>query len=249
MNERKLKEVLSQVKDGGCSVEEALTSLKQLDVDRLGFACLDNHRKLRTGMPEVVYGENKTGEQICKIMAAMLEGDGPVLATRVSDDKATGVLSALPELQYYEQGRMLVGRPQSESDNRRGNIAILAAGTSDIPVAEEVRVTAGSLGNKVRHAYDIGVAGIHRLFGAKEIIYDASVLIVVAGMEGALPSVVSGLVDVPVIAVPTSVGYGTGLGGFAALLGMLNSCAPGMAVVNIDNGFGAACMATTINRL
>lgn len=249
MNERKLKDLLQEVKEGGCSVEDALLSLKRLDVDRLDFACLDNHRKLRTGMPEVVYGENKTAEQIRQIMAAMMAGDGPVMATRVSQEKAIEVQSVLPELQYHEQARMLVGKPRLAAENRRGDIAILAAGTSDVPVAEEVRVTAAGLGNRVQHAYDIGVAGIHRLFGAKEIIYGASVLIVVAGMEGALPSVVSGLVDVPVIAVPTSVGYGTGLGGFAALLGMLNSCAPGMAVVNIDNGFGAACMATTINRL
>jgi NCAIR mutase (PurE)-related protein len=219
-----------------------------MPTENLDFACIDHHRHLRTGFPEVVFGENKNVEQIAAIMTRMMAGTSVALATRVDPEKAAAVNIMLPELTYYKEARMLVGNFNGENCCGRGTITVVAAGTSDIPVAEEALVTARSLGNKVEKLYDVGVAGIHRLFASREMLERATVLIVVAGMEGALPSVIGGLVDKPVVAVPTSVGYGTGFGGIAALLGMLNSCAPGMAVVNIDNGFGAACMAAAINR-
>jgi hypothetical protein len=248
MDNQKLKEMLQMVKDGRCEVDEALRNLKHMPSEALGFACLDHHRHLRTGFPEVVFGENKSAAQIEAIMERLLAGSGAALATRVSSEKAAAILGRLPGLTYHEEARMLAGNLKEVKDCGRGTIAVVAAGTSDIPVAEEALVTARCLGNRVENLYDVGVAGIHRLFAGREILDRATVLIVVAGMEGALPSVIGGLVDKPVIAVPTSIGYGTGLGGIAALLGMLNSCAPGMAVVNIDNGFGAGCMAAAINR-
>ncbi|MDF1578705.1 MAG: nickel pincer cofactor biosynthesis protein LarB [Desulfurivibrionaceae bacterium] len=249
MDNRKLKELLEKVKSGDCAVDEALNSLKHLPSEALEFACVDHHRHLRTGFPEVVFGENKSAGQIVAIMEKLLAGESAALATRVDPAKAAAVLTRLPELTYHDEARMLVGNLQKVKPVGRGSIAVVAAGTSDIPVAEEALITARSLGNEVEKLYDVGVAGIHRLFAKREILDRATVLIVVAGMEGALPSVIGGLVDKPVIAVPTSIGYGTGLGGIAALLGMLNSCAPGMAVVNIDNGFGAGCMASAINRI
>lgn len=248
MDNQKLKELLQKVRSGDCDVEEALRSLKHMPSESLGFACLDHHRHLRTGFPEVVFGENKSAEQIGTIMARMMAGGGVALATRVDPDKAGSVLSQVPGLTYHDDARILAGNLPADNDCGRGIITVVAAGTSDIPVAEEALVTARCLGNRVDKLYDVGVAGIHRLFAGREILARATVLIVVAGMEGALPSVIGGLVDKPVVAVPTSVGYGTGFGGIAALLGMLNSCAPGMAVVNIDNGFGAGCMAAAINR-
>jgi hypothetical protein len=247
MDNQKLKEMLQMVKDGRCEVDEALRNLKHPPSESLGFACLDHHRHLRTGFPEVVFGENKSAAQIGAIMERLMAGSSVALATRVNPEKAAAILGQLPGLIYHEAAGMLSGNLQDE-DRGRGTIAVVAAGTSDIPVAEEALVTARCLGNRVENLYDVGVAGIHRLFAGREILERATVLIVVAGMEGALPSVIGGLVDKPVIAVPTSIGYGTGLGGIAALLGMLNSCAPGMAVVNIDNGFGAGCMAAAINR-
>lgn len=248
MDNHKLSELLKRVSDGSCGVDEALKNLKHMPSEDLGFACIDHHRHLRTGFPEVVFGENKSADQIAEIMARMMKGTSVSLATRVSSEKAEIVLGHLKGLVYHEQARMLVGNFQKDEDRGRGVIAVVAAGTSDIPVAEEALITAGSLGNKVEKLYDVGVAGIHRLLAGRDLIDAATALIVVAGMEGALPSVIGGLVDKPIIAVPTSVGYGTGFGGFAALLGMLNSCAPGVAVVNIDNGFGAGCMASAINR-
>ncbi|MEN8135266.1 MAG: nickel pincer cofactor biosynthesis protein LarB [Thermodesulfobacteriota bacterium] len=248
MDNKKLKELLQMVKDGECDVDEALSNLKHMPAESLDFACIDHHRHLRTGLPEVVFGENKSAEQIAVIMERMMAGSSVALATRVNPEKASSVLAQLSGLAYHEEARMLVGNLKEDNDCGRGTIAVVAAGTSDIPVAEEALITARCLGNRIEKLYDVGVAGIHRLFASREILDRATVLIVVAGMEGALPSVIGGLVDKPVIAVPTSVGYGTGFGGFAALLGMLNSCAPGMAVVNIDNGFGAGCMAAAINR-
>lgn len=249
MNTRELEELLRQVREGKRTVAEALAVLKHWPAETMDFACLDHQRALRTGLPEVVYGENKSAEQIAVIMKRLLAEGGLALATRVRPEQAAIVCRDIPELTYHETAAMLTGGKKDEDPNRhRGLIVVLSAGTSDIPVAEEAALTAQYLGNPVERLFDVGVAGIHRLFGRRELLSTATVLIVVAGMEGALPSVVGGLVDKPVIAVPTSVGYGTGFGGIAALLGMLNSCTPGVAVVNIDNGFGAGCLAAAINR-
>jgi NCAIR mutase (PurE)-related protein len=247
MDTKKLTELLESVKEGSCGVDEALRRLKHLPAEQLEFACLDHQRQLRTGFPEVVYGENKSVDRIGEIMASLLARGGVALATRVRPEKAAEVAARIDGLVYHQEARMLVGNPRAEGAGR-GLILVISAGTSDIPVAEEASVTAASLGHRVESLYDVGVAGLHRLLAGRELIARATVLIVVAGMEGALPSVVGGLVDKPVIAVPTSVGYGTGFGGIAALLGMLNSCAPGVGVVNIDNGFGAGCLAAAIDR-
>ena len=237
------------VRDGKCDVTEAMTNLKHMPGESLEFACIDHHRRLRTGIPEVIYGEGKTAEQIVSIMEKMMARSQVTMATRVDQEKANVVCGKLSGIKYYPEARIIVGNEDEiSSDSGRGVIVVVSAGTSDMPVAEEVAVTARCLGNKVEHLYDVGVAGIHRLLSGRELLEKAVVIVVVAGMEGALPSVVGGLVDKPVVAVPTSVGYGTGFGGIAALLGMLNSCTPGVAVVNIDNGFGAACMASAINR-
>lgn len=250
MDESKLKALLEQVQHGECSVVEALQHLKYFPAEMMDFACLDHHRNLRTGFPEVVYGENKSAAQIAGILEKMKRNSRITIATRVNPEKAAVVIKEVPGFFYHEQAAMLTGDlDEIPADKGRGVIVILSAGTSDIPVAEEAYITARCLGNRVEKVYDVGVAGIHRLLSQRQLIDSAMVLIVVAGMEGALPSVVGGLVDKPVIAVPTSVGYGTGFGGIAALLGMLNSCAPGVAVVNIDNGFGAGCIASAINRL
>jgi NCAIR mutase (PurE)-related protein len=223
--------------------------LKHWPAESIEFACLDHHRSLRTGFPEVVYGEDKSAEQIAAIMKNMMEQPAVVIATRVCPEKATSVCREVEDLTYHETARMLIGNEdQGENNRSRGTILVVSAGTSDLPVAEEAYLTARYLGNPVEKVYDVGVAGIHRILAHKQLLDQATVLVVVAGMEGALPSVVGGLVDKPVIAVPTSVGYGSAFGGITALLGMLNSCAPGVAVVNIDNGFGAGCMAATINR-
>lgn len=249
MNENKVRELLARVRDGQSSVDEAFELFRQWPAEQMGFACLDHHRSLRTGFPEVVYGENKSAEQIAVIMTKMIRQSSVAMATRVSAEKAAAVCCQVPELRYHETAAMLTGNEEQVDTGRgRGLIAVLTAGTSDIPVAEEAALTARCLGNQVEKLYDVGVAGLHRLLAEKDLITAATVLIVVAGMEGALPSVVGGLVNKPIIAVPTSIGYGTGFGGIAALLGMLNSCAPGVAVVNIDNGFGAGCMAAAINR-
>lgn len=248
MDSLKLRELLERLHSGGCSVEEAMTSLKHWPAETLDFACLDHHRPLRTGMPEVVYGENKPAAQISAILKKMLPHGHVIMATRIDAGKAAAIRQELPEIEYHERARLLIGNGVPAAEQGRGTILVISAGTSDIPIAEEALVTARSLGNRVEHLYDVGVAGIHRLFAHQEKLAAAAVLIVVAGMEGALPSVVGGLVDRPVIGLPTSIGYGTGAGGLAALLGMLNSCAPGVAVVNIDNGFGAGCLASTINR-
>ncbi len=251
MDEKKMQELLVKVSRGTCTVADALAELKNFPVEMLSCAHLDHHRRLRTGVPEVVYGESKTAGQIADILKKLLRFSPAVMATRVSQEKGKAVCLEIPGLVYHEAARMLTAQAevkQSCVDGGAGLVLVLAAGTSDIPVAEEAVVTLRCLGHEVEGLYDVGVAGIHRLLSRRDLLDRADVLIVVAGMEGALPSVVGGLVDKPIIAVPTSVGYGTGLGGIAALLGMLNSCAPGIAVVNIDNGFGAACMAASIMR-
>jgi NCAIR mutase (PurE)-related protein len=249
MDEKSLKRLLEKVRNGSCEIAEALDKMKHWPSETLDFACVDHHRTLRTGFPEVVYGEDKSADQIATIMESMLTKPCVTMATRVSAEKAALVCSKVEGLNYHESARMLIGNIDKVLEHdTRGPILVISAGTSDIAVAEEAYYTARYLGNVVEKLYDVGVAGMHRLLAQKELLHQASVLIVAAGMEGALPSVVAGLVDKPVIAVPTSVGYGASLGGITALLGMLNSCAPGMAVVNIDNGFGAASMAATINR-
>jgi NCAIR mutase (PurE)-related protein len=249
MDSKRLAQLLEQVQNGTTTVAAALEQLKDWPAERMDFACLDHHRSLRTGLPEVVFGENKTAEQIVAILKKMLARPSVTMATRVDPAKAAVVCRELPELDYHDTARMLTGNGNHiAQDQYRGPVIVLSAGTSDIPVAEEAAITAHYLGNPVEKIFDVGVAGIHRLLGQRKLLDCATVLIVVAGMEGALPSVVGGLVDKPLIAVPTSVGYGTGFGGIAALLGMLNSCTPGVAVVNIDNGFGAGCMAAAINR-
>lgn len=246
-----MQKLLEEVSRGACTVAEALAELKNFPAEMLSFAHLDHHRRLRTGVPEVVYGENKTAGQIADILKKLLRFSPMAMATRVSQEKGEAVCLEIHGLVYHEAARMITAPMEEKApgaDGGAGLVLVLTAGTSDIPVAEEAFVTLRCLGHGVERLYDVGVAGIHRLLSRRDLLDKAGILIVVAGMEGALPSVVGGLVDKPIIAVPTSVGYGTGLGGIAALLGMLNSCAPGIAVVNIDNGFGAACMAASIGR-
>ncbi len=249
MNQDTILELLTGVQQGNYSVERALHKLRHMPGQSIKDACIDHHRSLRTGTPEVIFGESKSSEQIIAIANTFIENKALFLATRVDPAKASHVIEGLPTLHYHNAARILSSTlPEPDLAKVRGRILILCAGTSDIPIAEEARITALALGNPVSTHYDAGVAGLHRLFDRHEEISSASVIIVVAGMEGALPSVVSGMCSAPVVAVPTSIGYGTSFGGIAALLGMLNSCAPGLAVVNIDNGFGAACHASSINR-
>ena len=249
MTPDELASLLLKVKTSECTVEDAVSTLSDLNAETMVDACIDHQRHLRTGIPEVIYGASKSTEQIIVIAEAMLKRNGPVLATRVSPEKAERIIEILPQLHYNANSQILFGNEAPTDTTRyRGTTLILSAGTSDIPVAEEARFTLKALGHPVEKIYDVGVAGLHRLLAHSALLNEASTIIVVAGMEGALPSVVAGLVRAPVIAVPTSVGYGARFGGIAALLGMLNSCAPGVAVVNIDNGFGAACMADAINQ-
>lgn len=249
MTPEHLKKLLASVKDGSTSVDVAVEHLRQLPFQDVGCAQVDHHRELRQGMPEVLFGEGKTAAQIVRIMTAMADKGSNILVTRLAADKSLEVKAAFPAASYHDDARCLTLEQRQIEVNGRGTILVISAGTSDIPVAAEALLTARFLGNVVEHVYDVGVAGIHRLLARHELLRSASVIIVVAGMEGALPSVVGGLVDKPVIAVPTSIGYGASFGGIAALLGMLNSCAAGVTVVNIDNGFGAACAASLINRV
>jgi NCAIR mutase (PurE)-related protein len=245
-----LTTLLTNLQDGKSSLEDTLKKLRNFPSETLSEACVDHHRSLRTGMPEVIYGASKTSRQVISIASALLKEGGPLLATRINSAKAALITDAIPQLVYHEEAQILTCNPKPESQhNYRGYTLVVCAGTSDIPVAEEARITLSTLGHPVQKLYDAGVAGLHRLLDKHTLITGAAVIIVIAGMEGALPSVVGGLVSCPVIGVPTSVGYGASFGGIAALLGMLNSCAPGLAVVNIDNGFGAACMAEAINRV
>ncbi|MBU7591461.1 nickel pincer cofactor biosynthesis protein LarB [Metabacillus halosaccharovorans] len=242
-----LEEILKRVQTGSLSINEAKEKLSTYE--NLGFAKVDHHRKKRQGFPEVVYGEGKSKEQILAIIKAIRSKENNVLVTRISEEKAAHILEEYPEFIYNETAQILFWKQEKESVNSKGYIAIVCAGTSDLKVAEEAALTAEALGSNVRRFYDVGVAGIHRLFDHIEEIQNATVSVVVAGMEGALPSVVGGLVSHPILAVPTSVGYGANFNGLSALLTMLNSCASGISVVNIDNGFGAAYNAVLIDQL
>jgi len=256
MSPEQLRELLARFGRGDLSLEETVERLKTLPYDDLGFARIDNHRSLRTGFPEVIFCQGKRPEQVVAI-ARRMEGQGvPVLGTRCAPETWAAVEAAIPAAQYYEIARLFVVPPDPASQARleaqaarRGQIAVLTGGTSDMPVAEEAALTAEIMGNRVLRLYDVGVAGLHRLLSHTAEIQAASVVIAVAGMEGALASVTAGLVGAPLIAVPTSVGYGAHFQGLAPLLSMLNSCAPGVAVVNIDNGFGAGYLAAKINRV
>ncbi|MDD6190913.1 MAG: nickel pincer cofactor biosynthesis protein LarB [Firmicutes bacterium] len=244
------KKLLEQVKTGELSVDEALLQLKTKPFEDIGIAKVDLHRNIRQGAAEVIYGEGKTSEQICEITKALREGGcDKVLITRIDDAKAEALKTAEGHVfRYYEAARLGVIGDFPEPDGK-GKILVVTGGTSDIPIAEEAAVTARFHGNEVECLYDVGVAGIHRLLSYTEQIMEATVIVAVAGMEGALASVLGGLTDKPVIAVPTSVGYGTAFGGLTALLSMLNSCASGVSVVNIDNGFGAGYLAGMINHI
>ena len=253
MNAESIRKLFEQVRRGSISPDDAVDRLRHLPFEDLGFAKVDHHRALRTGMPEVIFASGKTPAQVAAIFARMAEHGGNVLATRASADMFRAVCDLemgeeSPRAMYHETARCIT-LTQSAAAAGKGTIAVVCAGTSDLPVAEEAAVTARLMGNTVELIADVGVAGIHRLLAQKTSLQSARVLIVCAGMEGALPTVVAGLVNAPVLAVPTSVGYGASFGGVAALLGMLNTCSPNVSVVNIDNGFGAACMASLINRL
>lgn len=248
MNSDTLKRLLQAVASGQTSVASAADSLQHLFVEDIEYAHVDHHRTLRKGFPEVIFGQGKTAEQISGIMEKMSAQDDRILVTRLSEQKAAHIQALFPQSVYHDDARVLLLEKTPPPICGRGPVLVMSAGTSDIPVAKEAYLTAQAMGNEVETVYDVGVAGIHRLFSHKEAIERASVLVVAAGMEGALPSVVAGLVNRPVIAVPTSVGYGTSLGGMTALFAMLNSCSSNVAVVNIDNGFGAGYMAAMINR-
>ena len=247
MNEVRLKQLLESVRAGRTGVEAAVDQLRRLPFESLGFANVDHHRSIRCGFPEVIYCPGKTADQVRAIFARLAETGQTVLATRADAELFGSVAADCPQAEYHELARAITLR-QGQPRLPVGHIGLVAAGTSDLPVAEEARVTAEVMGQKVTCHYDVGVAGLHRLLACEQELRRAKVVIVTAGMEGALASVVGGLVAVPVIAVPTSVGYGASFGGLAALLAMLNSCASGVSVVNIDNGFSAGCIAAIINR-
>ncbi len=248
MDRRSVESLLRNLKAGKLTVREAVDALRALPYEDLGFAKIDSHRALRRGIPEAVYCPGKTPEQVVAIMKRMVASRSLALATRASPDLFERIKAGLDgaPVRYHEKARLVVAGKTPAP--RRGNVLVVTAGTSDIPVAEEAAATAEVLGNRVTRLYDVGVAGIHRVLDHRDLLQGAKVVVVVAGMEGALPSVVAGLVAVPVIAVPTSVGYGASFDGLAALLAMMNACAPGVAVVNIDNGFGAGYLASVMNR-
>lgn len=248
MNTESLKKLLENVKSGEVGIDSALAELKKLPFEDLGFAKVDHHRKIRNGYPEVIYCQGKTLEQIKAIVQRLMEHDNNIMATRAGREVFEAIGEITEDAVYYEQARIVVIQRREVAASEKV-IAVVTAGTSDIPVAEEAAVTAEVMGNKVDRIYDVGVAGIHRLLANTDALMKANVLVVVAGMEGALASVVGGMVDKPVIAVPTSVGYGANFGGLSALLTMLNSCASGIGVVNIDNGFGAGYLASMINKI
>jgi NCAIR mutase (PurE)-related protein len=248
MNYDNLLKVLSEFKSGAKSLDEVLEEMKTLPFEDIDIATLDNHRELRTGFPEVIFTEGKTDEQIFKIVGNRLQRGGLIFLTRVNNETAVKLQEKHPGGKYYPEARAVTYNEKMDIQ-LKGKILVITAGTSDIPVAEEAALTAKLMGSNVERLYDVGVAGLHRLLGRAEAFKDARAIIVAAGMEGALPSVVGGLVAVPVIAVPTSIGYGASFGGITALLGMLNSCANGVVVVNIDNGFGAGYTAALINRI
>jgi NCAIR mutase (PurE)-related protein len=251
VNPERFKALLERVAAGDESLADAVREVESWPTGRLGFATLDLHRATRTGLPEVVYGEGKPADRIAAILTEMKAAGHAGMVTRLTEEKATAVRAVHPDAVWHPVARILhlPSTGNRAAPKVKGTIAVVAAGTSDLPVAEEAAVTAEIFGNPVSRHWDVGVAGIHRILDARDAIQAASVVIVVAGMEGALASVVAGMIDRPIIGVPTSVGYGAAFGGLAALLGMLNSCAPGVSIVNIDNGFGAAAQATKINRL
>jgi NCAIR mutase (PurE)-related protein len=253
VDRRRVADILEQVRDGELEPAEAAEKLRVLPFDALGgFARVDHHRELRAGVPEIVYGESKTAEQIASLMESLAGGGGGALATRIDRSKAEAVAARLgggaAGLEYREQARCLVLWPETPRPPGRGPIAVVSAGTSDLPVADEAATTLEFLGQTIRRADDIGIAGLQRLVHASESLRDCTVAIAVAGFEGALPGALAGLIPAPVIAVPTSVGYGVGLGGFAAMITMLAGCSPGVVAVNIDNGLGAAVTAARMNR-
>jgi NCAIR mutase (PurE)-related protein len=248
MDKNMLLKLLESIAAGELTAEDGADKLQHMAYEDITYAHIDHHRSLRKGFPEVIFGEGKTAEQITGIMEKMVGQENIILVTRTSRQKADVVLSRFPKAKYHAEARMIVLELNPVKIEGRSLILIISAGTSDIPVAREAYLTARAMGNEVQTLFDVGVSGIHRLLNHKSLIDQAGVLVVVAGMEGALPSVVAGMVDRPVIAVPTSIGYGVNLGGITALLAMLNSCSSNVAVVNIDNGFGAGYMAAMINR-
>lgn len=248
MDKESIRTLLEDLRAGQTSVDEVMHKLRDLPFELIDVACIDHHRSLRRGQGEVIFGEGKGVPDILAIVERMIERGEDILVTRLSAEKAKDIKARYPGSIYHDRARALTFTKGPVKTQGRGTILVISAGTSDIPVAEEAAVTSRFMGNDVDTLYDVGVSGLHRLLGHKERLLKASVIIVVAGMEGALPSVVGGLVDKPVIAVPTSVGYGASFQGMAALLGMLNSCASGVTVVNIDNGFGAGYAASLINR-
>jgi NCAIR mutase (PurE)-related protein len=248
MDTASLRKLLQEVRSGTVSPDDAVTRLRHMPFEDLGFAKIDHHRRVRSGMPEVIFAQGKTAAQVAEIFKSMAAQGGNVLATKATALHFHAVKKLVRKAEYREMARAITLQ-QDSTTYGKGTVVVISAGTSDIPVAEEALVTAEIMGNEVAHLYDVGVAGIHRLLAGREVLDKARVIIVCAGMEGALPSVVGGLARVPVIAVPTSVGYGASFNGLAALLGMLNSCASNVSVVNIDNGFGAGYVASMINRL
>ncbi len=247
MNKAELKELLKDFKSGSISETEILDKIASLRFESMGFATVDHHRHLRQGFPEVIFCQGKTPLQVAEISKKIVAHGVPLLATRASKEHFKAVKRRVKSAFYHESARIITANEPKSPEKGRGFILVISAGTSDIPVAEEAAITAGIMGNPVKKLFDVGVAGIHRLLSHSDHLLKANVIIVVAGMEGALPSVVGGLVDVPVIAVPTSIGYGASFQGVSALLGMLNSCASGVTVVNIDNGFGAGYAASLMN--
>ena len=248
MNNAMLEKLLQSVAEGKLPVHEARDRIKNIAVEDIGYAHIDHHRSLRKGFPEVIYGEGKTAAQIDGILEKMMAQEDTILVTRLDREKAGFLEQKYSGAVYHEDARMLVLTEKEPTPAGLGTVLVISAGTSDIPVAREALLTARYMGSRVESVYDVGVAGIHRLFAHKDAIESARILVVVAGMEGALPSVVAGLVDRPVIGVPTSIGYGVNLGGMTALFAMLNSCSSNVSVVNIDNGFGAGYLAAIMNR-
>lgn len=248
MDSNALRQLFDQVRAGKVSPDEAVARLRHLPFEDLGFAKVDHHRRIRAGMPEVIFSKGKTAAQVAQIFKRLTAQGGNVLATKADKAQFRAVKKLVPKAQFREVAQAVVLQ-QDSNIYGKGTVVVVSAGTADIPVAEEALVTAEIMGNQVEHLYDVGVAGLHRLLANRKTIDTARVVIVCAGMEGALPSVVAGLVRAPVIAVPTSIGYGASFDGLAALLGMLNSCASNVSVVNIDNGFGAGYVASIINRL
>lgn len=248
MDQKKIKELLENVKSSNTSVDEALEKLKKLPYEDLGFAKIDNHRALRRGFPEVIFCQGKSVDQVASIIKRMIDNYEIILGMRATREMYDAVQNVRESVKYIpDSGTIIIG--DLPEPRKEATVMVISAGTADIPVAEEAAITAEAMGNSVQRIFDAGVAGIHRILDKRDLFSEVNVIIVVAGMEGALPGIVGGLVDKPVIAVPTSVGYGASFNGLSALLTMLNSCVPGISVVNIDNGFGAGYMATLINRL